>query len=121
MSEQQNENQPQAQSGTNDPNSQATVSQGQPSPQSQDQSSSGEQSSAQSIPLVLVKRETGATHYVDGGARTDVVRHGETGEPEQEYALLATIDGVEVPLQTWNAGRIDTVVAAGKRAQSAAG
>jgi len=99
MSEQQNENQPQA----------------------QDQPSEREQSSAQSIPLVLVKRETGATHYVDGGARTDVVRHGETGEPEQEYALLATIDGVEVPLQTWNAGRIDTVVAAGKRAQSAAG
>jgi len=121
MSENQYENQPQAQEQPQAPvqsDAQTAANpQAQPSAPSQEQN----QPSAQSIPLVLVKRETGATHYVDGGARTDVVRHGETGEPEQEYALLATIDGVEVPLQTWNAGRIDTVVAAGKRAQSAAG
>src|SRR5690242_10658501 len=77
------------------------------------------QPSSQTIPFELVKRETGATHYVDGGARTDLVRHGETGEPEQEYALVATIDGVQVTLQSWNAGRIDTVVRSGQQAQQA--
>ena len=89
-------------------------------PQAQEQPPEQEQSSSTTIPFELVKRETGATHYVDGGARTDLVRHAETGEPEQEYALVATIDGVQVPLVTWNAGRLDTIVQAGKRAQSAA-
>jgi hypothetical protein len=78
-----------------------------------------ERSADTSIPFQIVKRETGATHYVDGGARTDLVRHAETGEPEQEYALVATIDGVQVTLQSWNAGRIETVVKSGQAAQRA--
>lgn len=60
----------------------------------------------------LVKRYTGATHYVQGGSSVDLVRHGETGEPETEYALLGDIDGVQVTLWSGNAGRIDTQVAA---------
>jgi hypothetical protein len=73
--------------------------------------------STQEFPLVFVKRETGRTHTVDGGARTVPIVHGETGEPETEYALLATIDGVQVPLASYNSGRIETIVAAGKAAQ----
>ncbi len=59
----------------------------------------------------LVKRYTGATHYVQGGSSTDLVRHGETGEPETEYALVADVDGASIVLASWNAGRIDTRVA----------
>jgi len=77
------------------------------------------QSSEQTIPLKLVKRETGQTHYVDGGSRVDLVRHAETGEPEQEYALLATIDGVDVKLSSWNAGPIDVRARAAKQTQQA--
>jgi len=83
----------------------------QPQPQAQ------EQSSEQSFPIRLVKRETGDMHYVDGGARTDLVRHGETGEPEQEYALLATIDGADVKIASWNAGPIDVRVKAAQQSQ----
>lgn len=69
--------------------------------------------------ISLVKRYTGATHYVQGGSSVDLVRHGETGEPETEYALVADIDGAEIVLSSWNAGRIDTrVTNAAQRQQS---
>ena len=71
----------------------------------------------ETYPISLVKRYTGATHYVEGGSRTDLVRHAETGEPEQEYALVAAIDGVDVVLSSWNAGRIDTRVVNAQAAQ----
>ncbi len=59
----------------------------------------------------FVKRYTGETHYVQGGSSVDLVRHGETGEPETEYALVADVDGAQIAVATWNAGRLDTRVA----------
>ncbi len=59
----------------------------------------------------FVKRYTGETHYVQGGSSVDLVRHGETGEPATEYALVADIDGAETVIASWNAGRLDTRVA----------
>jgi len=88
-------------------------------PQPQPQPAASPQSSETTYPIRLVKRETGATHYVDGGARVDLVRHGETGEPESEYAVVGTIDGVDVTLWSGNAGRIDTIVSAQQKAQQA--
>lgn len=73
--------------------------------------------STQSFPLEFVKRETGRTHTIDGGSTTVPITHGETGEPESEYVLLATVDGVQIPLATYNSGRIATQVKAGQQAQ----
>src|SRR5690349_8008395 len=85
--------------------------------ENQTQPQTQEQSSEQSFDIRLVKRETGAMHYVDGGSRVDLVRHGETGEPESEYALVATIDGADVTIASWNAGPIDVRAKAAQRAQ----
>ena len=74
-------------------------------------------SSAATFPLSFVKRETGRTHTIDGGQTTVPITHGETGEPESEYALIATIDGVEITLASYNSGRIDTQVKAGQQSQ----
>lgn len=76
-----------------------------PAQQTQPQPSSGEQE----YPLRLVKRETGALHNVTGVGLVPVT-HAETGEPETEYALVATIDGVDVTLASYNSGRIETIV-----------
>jgi len=79
----------------------------QPQPQAQAQSSdSGEQS----FPLRLVKRPTGDVHWNTARGVWETITHAETGEPSAEYVLLATIDGVDVPLASYNAGRLETVV-----------
>lgn len=76
---------------------------------------------AASFPLSFVKRETGRTHTIvtNGVQQTVPIVHGETGEAESEYALVATIDGVEVDLATYNSGRLETIVASQKRTQQA--
>lgn len=70
--------------------------------------SSGSGSEVQEIPLRLVKRPTGDTHFNTAKGIWETVVHAETGEPSQEYVLLATIDGQEVPLESYNAGRLET-------------
>jgi len=69
------------------------------------------------FPLRLVKVETGETHWDTAQGRWVPVTHAETGEPASEYRLLATIDGVDVPLGSYNAGRVETVVRAQQQAQ----
>lgn len=76
-----------------------------------------EQTGERSYRLRFVKRETGRTHTIEGGARTVPIVHGETGEPESEYALVATIGGVDVTLSSYNAGRIETIIKAGQVSQ----
>ena len=71
----------------------------------------------QTFPLRLVKRETGERHWNVAEGRWEAVTHAETGEPDSEYALLATIDGVDVKLAGYNAGRIETVVRSQQQAQ----
>lgn len=66
--------------------------------------------SEQTFPIRLVKRETGDVHWNTAKGIWELVTHAETGEPNKEYALLATIDGQDVPLLTLNAGGIDTIV-----------
>lgn len=85
-----------------------------PQPTEQPQASQPDPASGDTIEtytVQLVKRYTGAMHYVQGGSATDLVRHADTGEPEQEYALVGEINGVPITLMSWNAGRIDTRVA----------
>lgn len=82
-----------------------------------EQQPSSADSGEQSFPLKFVKRETGRTHTIEGGARTVPIVHGETGEPEAEYALLASIEGVEIALASYNAGRLETQILAAKRTQ----
>lgn len=77
----------------------------------------GSSDSEQTFALKLVKRPTGDTHWNTAKGIYELVTHAETGEPSQEYALLATIDGVDVTLQTFNAGGVDTLVRAGKQTQ----
>ena len=77
--------------------------------QSQPDAASGDTIATYNVSVV--KRYTGATHYVQGGSSVDLVRHADTGEPEMEYALVADMDGTPITLATWNAGRIDTRVA----------
>ena len=69
----------------------------------------------------LVKRETGETHWNTAKGVWELVTHGETGEPVAEYVLLAAIDGVDVPLARYNAGRIETIVRAQQQAQQTSG
>src|SRR5690348_854908 len=76
-----------------------------------------EPDSEQTFPLRLVRRETGETHWNVAEGRWEKVTHAETGEPNAEYALLATIDGVDVKLAAYNAGRIETVVRSQQQAQ----
>lgn len=74
-----------------------------------------------SFPIRLVKRPTGDTHWNVAKGIYETVVHGETGEPTQEYVLLATIDGVDVPIASYNAGRLETIVSSQQQAQQPAG
>ena len=71
----------------------------------------------QTFPIRLVKRLTGDVHWNTAKGIWETVVHGETGEPSSEYALLATIDGVDVTLETFNAGGIETIVRSQQQAQ----
>lgn len=83
------------------------------------QASSGQTNSSgeESFPIRLVKQETGETHWNVAKGVYELIRHAETGEPTSEYRLLATIDGVDVVLQAYNAGGVETLVRAGKQTQ----
>jgi hypothetical protein len=70
----------------------------------------------QTFPIRLVKRPTGDTHWNTALGIYEPVVHAETGEPNSEYVVLATIDGVDVPFLTANAGGVETLVRAGKQA-----
>lgn len=87
-----------------------------PTPQAQPQETtmSGDE---QTFPLRLVKRPTGDRHWSTANGVWETITHAETGEPTQEYALLANIDGVDVQLASYNAGRIETIVRSQKQAQ----
>jgi hypothetical protein len=65
----------------------------------------------------LERRETGRTHTVTGQG-VDLLRDPD-GNPEAEYVLLATIDGVDVVLSRWAAGTIEIRVAAAQAAADA--
>lgn len=69
-----------------------------------------------SFPLAFVARESGRSHGVDGGGRMDVIRD-EQGNPEVEYALVAEIDGVQVPLQTFSYSQLNQLAAIAKASQ----
>lgn len=71
------------------------------------------------FPIKLVKRETGDTHWNVAKGIYETVTHAETGEPNAEYQLIATIDGVEVPFLTANAGGVETIVKSQKNAAAA--
>jgi len=71
----------------------------------------------ETFPIRLVKQETGETHWNVAKGVWEPVVHGETGEPSAEYVLLATIDGVDVKIGAYNAGRIETIVHAQQQAQ----
>ena len=73
--------------------------------------------SEESYPLRFIKRETGETHWNVGKGIWEPVVHGETGEPNSEYVLLATVDGVDVPIASYNAGRLETIVKSQQAAQ----
>ena len=68
-------------------------------------------------PIRLVRRETGEMHWSVANGLWEKVAHAETGEPNAEYVLLATIDGVDVKIGAYNAGRIETIVRAQQQAQ----
>ena len=73
----------------------------------------------EAFPLTFKKQLTGDVHWNVANGRWETITHGETGEPNAEYVLLATIDGVDVPLQTFNAGGIETIVKSQKSLQAA--
>lgn len=73
----------------------------------------------QEFPIKLVKRLTGDTHWNVASGVYETVTHAETGEPNAEYQLVATIDGVEVPFLTANAGGVETIVNSQKNAAPA--
>ena len=73
---------------------------------------------SEDYPIRFTKRETGETHWNVGKGVYEPIVHGETGEPNSEYVLLATIDGVDVPIASYNAGRLETLVKSQKQAQS---
>ena len=68
-------------------------------------------------PIRLVKRLTGDVHWNVAAGIWETITHAETGEPNAEYALLATIDGVDVTLETFNAGGVETIIRAAQQAQ----
>ena len=74
-------------------------------------------SDEQTFPIRLVKQLTGAKDWNVAKGVYETQVHGETGEPTAEYVLLATIDGVDVPIGSYNAGRLETVVKSLKAAQ----
>lgn len=90
--------------------------------QASETASQEQPSSDQTFTIGFRKAETGRTHTVvtNGVQQTVPLTHGETGEPETEYVLYATIGGVDVPLATYNSGRIDTLVGIGQRQQQSA-
>jgi len=73
------------------------------------------------IPVRLVKVEDTSRHWNVAKGIWEQVTHAETGEPNYSYALVGTVDGVDVELASWNAGRIDTRVASIKRANDSSG
>src|SRR5690348_11561592 len=77
--------------------------------------------SEETFPIRLVKRETGETHWNVANGVWETITHAETGEPNSEYLLLATIDGVDVPIGSYNAGRVETIVRAQQQAQQSSG
>lgn len=97
---------------------QAPEQQTQTQPAAQDQSAQQSSSSdEQSFPIRLVKRPTGDVHWNTAKGIWEQVVHGETGEPMQEYVLLASIDGIDVPIASYNAGRLETIVRSQQQAQ----
>jgi len=81
-------------------------------------SSSSTQTASTEYPIRLVKQETGDVHWNVAKGVWEKITHAETGEPNAEYVLLATIDGADIPLASYNAGRIETVVRSQQQAQS---
>jgi len=75
------------------------------------------QSGGDSFPLTFKKQLTGDVHWNVANGRWETITHAETGEPNSEYVLLATIDGVDVPLATYNAGGIETIIKSQKSLQ----
>ena len=75
----------------------------------------------QEFPIKLVKRQTGDTHWNVAKGIYEIVTHAETGEPNSEYQLIATIDGVEVPFLTANAGGVETIVKSLKNSAQSSG
>jgi hypothetical protein len=75
----------------------------------------------QTFPLELVKRPTGDRHWNTALGIWETITHAETGEPTQEYALVTTIDGQTVTLETFNAGRLETVARSLNQAQQSSG
>jgi len=117
MSEAQPENPNQAvQPGAGETTGQPQAPQPQPAAaQQQPQQQSSD--SAQTFSVSLVKRPTGDVHWNVARGVWETITHAETGEPTQEYALVTTIDGVEVTLETYNAGRLETIVRSQQQAQ----
>ena len=74
----------------------------------------------ETFPIRLVKQETGDTHWNVAKGIYEPVTHAETGEPNAEYRLLATIDGVDVTLASFNAGGVETIVRSQKTAAAPA-
>jgi len=82
---------------------------------------SDSKSDGESFPLSFTKQETGDVHWNVANGRWETITHGETGEPNSEYILAATIDGVNVPIASYNAGRLETVVKSLKAAEAKSG
>lgn len=77
--------------------------------------------SEQTFPIKLVKEFTGDVHWNVAKGIWELVTHAETDEPTSVYKLVATIDGIDVPLQEFNAGGIETIVKNQQAAQSSSG
>ena len=77
-----------------------------------------EPDSEQTFDLKLVKDYTGDVHWNVAKGIWELVTHAETGEPNEVYRLVASIDGVDVTLAEYNAGGIDTIVKNAQAAQS---
>jgi len=75
----------------------------------------------QAYDLRFVKRETGETHFNTATGSYEKITHAETGEPNAEYLLIASIDGVDVPLAHYNAGRVETIVRSQQQAEDQSG
>src|SRR5689334_1554676 len=73
--------------------------------------------SGDEFPLRLVKVEDVSRHWNVAKGVWEQITHAETGEPNYSYALVGTIDGVDIEFATWNAGRIDTRVKSAQQAQ----
>ena len=114
MSEQVNEAQA-VQPGAEDTGEQQQqAAQPAPPPQQTQKTSGGDE---ETFPLRFVKRETGDVHWNVAKGIWETVVHGETGEPNSEYVLLATVDGVDVPILTANTGGVETIVKSQKALQ----